>query len=60
MVSSPYYDNQYWEFHLPINPPGAYRSDSDVVLDHIDISNYRDDDGVYRFSPRIKDVVQQP
>jgi hypothetical protein len=59
MVHSPYYDNEYWEYHLPINPPGAYREASDVVLPSVDIDNWLDDDGIYRFSPRIKDVVQQ-
>lgn len=59
MVSSPYYDNPYWEFHLPVNPPGAFRTDEDVVLDHVEINNWLDDDGEYRFRPRLKDTVQQ-
>lgn len=60
MVSSPYYDNPYWEFHLPVNPPG-FRTDEDVVLDYVDIANWLDDDGVYRFYPRlprVRNVVQ--
>ena len=59
MVDSPYYDNIHWEHHLPINPPGAFRTDEDVVLLDVDIANWLNDDGVYRFKPRLKDVVQQ-
>ena len=58
MVNSPYYDNQYWEHHLPINPPGnAFRTDTDVVLESVEIANWLVD-GEYVFKPRLKDTVQ--
>lgn len=63
MVSSPYYDNQYWEYHLPVNPPIDPARDCDVsgvpyvypwYLTEISIANW---DAPY-FLPRLRDSVQ--
>lgn len=52
------YDNPYWEYHLPVNPPGAYRTKGDIVLDSVEIANWYEND-VYVFRPRLRDNVQQ-
>lgn len=57
MVSSPYYDNPYWEFHLPINPAPDFDRDVDFdgepyehVASQSDLGNWFNEGGelVYR------------
>lgn len=53
------YDNPHWEYHLPVNPPGAYfREGHDVLMTEIEIANW-DSEGGYEFRPRLKDEVQK-
>jgi hypothetical protein len=64
VVSSPYYDNPYWEFHLPINPPIAPGKDLDMdgneyVYDgpsSIDIGNWTDETGAIYHIDRIRET----
>jgi hypothetical protein len=63
VVSSPYYDNQHWEYHLPVNPPIDPANDCDVSgvpyvypwhVDQVSIVNWNDP----FFEPRLRDNVQ--
>lgn len=63
MVNSPYYDNQHWEYHLPINPAILPGTDVDVqgnvyvypwLITEVSIDNW---DNPY-FQPRLRDCVQ--
>jgi hypothetical protein len=58
MVSSPYYDNQHWEFHLPINPPSPAPTKEDIMPHSIGILNWINDQGELEFRPRLRDNVQ--
>lgn len=52
------YDNPYWEYHLPVNPPGAYfDKEFDVMMTESDIANWFGDGGP-EFQPRLRDAVQ--
>lgn len=52
-----YYDNPYWEFHLPVNPPGAYfREGFDVMMTDIELGNW-DTDGGFEYRPRLREEV---
>jgi hypothetical protein len=47
-----------WEYHLPINPPGSYATEEDVILDRVDLANWTE----HRkptFRPRLRDKIQQ-
>lgn len=52
------YDNPYWEYHLPVNPPGAYLAEGDVMMTELELANW-DDEGGYVFRPRLRDAVQK-
>nr|ALS91346.1 PKD domain protein [uncultured bacterium] len=66
MVSSPYYDNQHWEYHLPVNPPFDPENHVDVDgnpytyvwrLDRCDLANW--DFGTHvGYRPRLKESAQ--
>lgn len=51
------YDNPHWEYHLPVNPPGAYLAEGDIVMDRVDVRNWATDDG-FEYRPRLRDRVQ--
>lgn len=64
MVSSPFYDNQHWEYHLPVNPPIDPANDCDVSgvpyvypwhVDLVSIHNWDDP----HYNPRLRDNVQE-
>lgn len=66
MVNSPYYDNQYWEYHLPVNPPLDFEGAVDVAgnpysypwyLDSCDLANW-DFGGSIGYRPRLKESGQ--
>jgi len=60
MVSSPYYDNPYWEYHLPINPPIEPGKDLDMDgniyeytgNDSVEIGNWMTNDSL-GYLPRL-------
>lgn len=67
MVDSPFYDNPYWEFHLPINPPIQPGKDIDPMTggvyiwdgpDSAEIANWLVK-GEYTFQPRLRDSIQE-
>lgn len=43
---------------LPVNPPGSYFAEGDVMMSEIEIANW-DTDGAYYFEPRLRDFVQE-
>lgn len=49
--------HDYWEYHLPVNPPGAYRAEGDVMMTESDIRNWEGEGGP-EFQPRLRDNVQ--
>jgi len=61
MVNSPYYDNPYWEFHLPINQPIAPGKDLDMdgeIYEYtgyhaVELNNWLDEDGSATYRPRF-------
>jgi len=61
MVSSPYYDNPYWEFHLPINPAPDPEKDLDMDGDPyiytgnntVELHNWMDEAGNATYRPRL-------
>lgn len=69
MVSSPFYekyDNPYWEYHLPINPPIDPANDRDVdgnpytyvwTLDSCDLANWTFSNHT-GYRPRLKEDGQ--
>jgi hypothetical protein len=61
MVNSPYYDNQYWEYHLPINPPIDPEKDLDMDgqlyeytgLHAVELNNWLAENGTATYRPRL-------
>lgn len=48
-----------WEYHLPVNPPGAhFREGFDVMMTEVDVLNWEDEGGLV-FKPRLSDNVQE-
>lgn len=47
-----------YEDDLPINPPGSYATEEDVILDKVDIMNWTER-RKSTFRPRLRETIQQ-
>lgn len=65
--ASTFYDNPYWEYHLPVSPPIQPGKDIDPMTgelyswngpDRVGIDNWLVK-GEYTFQPRLRDNVQE-
>ena len=56
------YEAQHWaevRDKVPVNPPGAFLAEGDVMINDIDVLNWMNDNGEYEFRPRLRDKVQE-
>jgi len=56
------YESQHWaevRDKIPVNPPGAFLAEGDVMIHDIDLLNWMNDNGDYEFHPRLRDRVQE-
>ena len=44
---------------IPVNPPGAFLAEGDVMINDIDVLNWMNDNGEFEFRPRLRDRVQE-